>query len=68
MWRWMALGPNGRILHLVQGNKQPWATELKFTPICGEPQGAPVPTLVREDGSSECLLCLRRVLKEPTPP
>jgi hypothetical protein len=66
MWRWMALGPSGRILHLVQPWKSTTAREARYDTACGEPGGAPVPTIVEEDGTSRCLPCLRKVLKEPT--
>jgi hypothetical protein len=64
-WHWRVIGPNGRILHLVEPHKAARATEVKFHALCGEKAGSPVPTLVEENGDSKCLFCYRRALAQP---
>jgi hypothetical protein len=61
-YKWMALGPNGRILHLVEPWKATRPTAVKCHALCGEPQGAPVPTLIESDDISRCLWCLKKAL------
>lgn len=67
MWKWMALGPSGRILHLVQPWKATTAREARWMTACGSVGASPVPTVGEPDGDERCLLCWRKVLKEPTP-
>ncbi len=68
-WRWIALGPNGRILHLVQAWHPNAGRALRFDAACGSRDNTPVPTLIEDDGTSYCVLCFRKVLhEEPKPP
>jgi hypothetical protein len=67
VWRWLRLGPSGRVYHLVQPWKASTAREARYDTACGNHGASPVPTLMDPDGLELCLPCYRKVLKEPEP-
>ena len=61
-WKWMALGPNGRVLHLVQPWKATTARESRYDTACGENGASPVATVQEPGGEERCITCYRKVL------
>ena len=61
-WRWLRLGPSGRVYHLVQDWRPTSARGPRFDTACGNHPSSPVPTIIDPDELELCLLCYRKVL------